>query len=169
MHQKYVGPSNWEFLKRVKQHAGQKTVIGSGDLFSPQACIDMLRVTQVDGLSIARGAIGNPWIFQQTADLLNGRQISPPDVEEQRNVITEHFEIASTFYGEKKVCNTMRKFGIFYSELHPQRKAVRDAFIAVKNREQWLQVLKQWYSENAPGIFPVVENPNPLSVEKPAN
>jgi len=167
VHQKYVGPSNWEFLKRVKQHAGPKIVIGSGDLFSPQACIDMLRVTQVDGVSIARGAIGNPWIFQQTADLLRGQQISPPDVDEQRAVISEHFEIANSFYGEKKVCNTMRKFGIYYSELHPQRKSVRDAFIAVKTSDQWLQVLKQWYSENAPGLFPAVEKPNPLSEEKP--
>ena len=167
VHQKYVGPSNWEFLNRVKQHEGAKKVIGSGDLFSPQACLDMLRVTQVDGVSIARGAIGNPWIFQQTADLLNGQTISPPDVHEQRAVITEHFELANSFYGEKKVCSTMRKFGIFYSKLHPQRQAVRDAFIAVKNSDQWLQVLNQWYDENAPGIFPAVEEPNPLSEEKP--
>ncbi|WP_299466968.1 tRNA-dihydrouridine synthase [uncultured Gimesia sp.] len=165
VHQKYVGPSNWEFLKKVKQHAGERTVIGSGDLFSPQACLDMLRVTHVDGVSIARGAIGNPWIFQQTADLLRGQSISPPDIHEQHAVITEHFEIARAFYGEQKVCNTMRKFGIFYSELHPERTAVRDAFIAVKTAEQWLQVLKQWYRENAPGKFPPVEKPNPLSLE----
>ncbi|QDU06875.1 tRNA dihydrouridine synthase [Gimesia aquarii] len=167
VHQKYVGPSNWEFLKKVKQHAGTKTVIGSGDLFSPQACIDMLRVTQVDGVSIARGAIGNPWIFEQTAELLKGQLISPPDIYEQRAVITEHFEIARDFYGEKKVCNTMRKFGIFYSELHPQRTAVRDAFIAVKTAEQWLKVLEQWYGNNSPGEFPPVKEPNPLSVETP--
>lgn len=167
VHQKYVGPSNWEFLKKVKQHAGLKTVIGSGDLFSPQACLDMIRVTQVDGVSIARGAIGNPWIFQQTQQLMNGQPISPPDIYEQRAVIKEHFEIAQEFYGEKKVCNTMRKFGIYYSELHPQRKAVRDAFIAVKNSEQWQQVLEQWYGNNAPGTFPTVEEPNPLSVESP--
>lgn len=167
VHQKYVGPSNWEFLKTIKQRAGDRIVIGSGDLFSPQACIDMLRVTQVDGVSIARGAIGNPWIFRQTADLLKGHLISPPDAHEQRDVITEHFEIAREFYGEKKVCNTMRKFGIFYSELHPQRKEVRDAFIAVKTAEQWLQVLEQWYGDNAPGQFPSVEEPNPLSTEKP--
>ncbi|QDV53795.1 tRNA dihydrouridine synthase [Gimesia fumaroli] len=168
VHQKYLGPSNWEFLKQVKEHAGSNTVIGSGDLFSPQACIDMLRVTHVDGVSIARGAIGNPWIFQQTADLLRNQPISPPDVHEQRTVITEHFELARTFYGEKKVCNTMRKFGIFYSELHPQRTEVRNAFIAVKTAEQWLQVLEQWYQNNASGIFPPVEQPNPLSLEAPS-
>ncbi|KAA0141056.1 tRNA-dihydrouridine synthase family protein [Gimesia chilikensis] len=163
--QKYVGSSKWEFLRQVKQQAGDRIVVGSGDLFSPQACLDMLRVTGVDGVSIARGAIGNPWIFQQTERLLRGESITPPDVHEQRTVIAEHFELAREFYGEKKVCNTMRKFGIFYSELHPQRKAVRDAFIAVKTSDQWLNVLEQWYQNNAPGCFPPVEEPNPLSLE----
>ncbi|QDT88141.1 putative tRNA-dihydrouridine synthase [Gimesia chilikensis] len=163
--QKYVGSSKWEFLRQVKQQAGDRIVVGSGDLFSPQACLDMLRVTGVDGVSIARGAIGNPWIFQQTERLLRGESITPPDVHEQRTVIAEHFALACEFYGEKKVCNTMRKFGIFYSELHPQRKAVRDAFIAVKTSDQWLNVLEQWYQHNAPGCFPPVEAPNPLSLE----
>ena len=70
--QKYVGPSNWEFLRDVKRHAGSNTILGSGDLFTAQACLDMLRRTGVDGVSIARGAIGNPWIFQQVQALANG-------------------------------------------------------------------------------------------------
>ena len=61
--QKYVGPSRWNFLREVKQHAGSRVVLGSGDLFTPAACIEMLRQTGVDGVTAARGAIGNPWIF----------------------------------------------------------------------------------------------------------
>ena len=53
--QKYVGPSDWEFLAAVKRHAGERTVIGSGDLFSARACVDMLTKTGVDGVSVARG------------------------------------------------------------------------------------------------------------------
>ena len=41
--QRYIGPSRWEFLREVKQHAGSRTVLGSGDLFTPQACLDMIR------------------------------------------------------------------------------------------------------------------------------
>src|SRR5690606_1833266 len=55
--QKYVGPSNWDFLRDVKAHAGQRTVIGSGDLFTAEACLEMLEYTGVDGVSVARGAI----------------------------------------------------------------------------------------------------------------
>jgi nifR3 family TIM-barrel protein len=71
--QKYTGPSNWDFLRDVKQHAGSKTILGSGDLFTAQACLDMLSYTGVDGVSVARGAIGNPWIFEQARALAAGR------------------------------------------------------------------------------------------------
>ena len=73
--QRYVGPSNWAFLAEVKRVAGERTVIGSGDLFSAEACRAMLDQTGVDGVSIARGAIGNPWIFSQTLALLAGEPL----------------------------------------------------------------------------------------------
>ena len=82
VHQKYNGPSSWDFLRRVKRHAGSRTVIGSGDLFTPQSCLDMLSYTGVDGVSVARGAIGNPWIFQQTHSLAQGKSVTVPSVME---------------------------------------------------------------------------------------
>ncbi len=76
--QKYVGPSRWEFLREVKRHAGVRVVLGSGDLFTPQACIDMLTQTGVDGVTAARGAIGNPWIFSQARALAAGEPLPAP-------------------------------------------------------------------------------------------
>ena len=76
--QRYVGPSRWEFLREVKQHAGTRVVLGSGDLFTPQACLDMLRETGVDGVTVARGAIGNPWIFSQARALAAGLPLPEP-------------------------------------------------------------------------------------------
>ncbi len=70
--QRYDGPSRWEFLRELKQHAGERCLLGSGDLFTAQACIDMLRFTGVDGVTVARGAIGNPWIFAEVRALLRG-------------------------------------------------------------------------------------------------
>ena len=63
--QRYEGLSSREFLREVKQHAGPRTVLGSGDLFTARDCLDVLRDTGVDGVTVARGAIGNPWIFEQ--------------------------------------------------------------------------------------------------------
>src|SRR5262245_47923716 len=70
--QRYIGPSRWEFLRELKAYAGNRVVLGSGDLFTAQSCLDMIRFTGVDGVTVARGAIGNPWIFQQARALAAG-------------------------------------------------------------------------------------------------
>src|SRR3954464_15500102 len=52
--QRYNGPSRWEFLRELKEMAGDRVVLGSGDLFSAQACLDMIHYTAVDGVTVAR-------------------------------------------------------------------------------------------------------------------
>jgi tRNA-dihydrouridine synthase len=153
--QRYEGRSSWTFLQEVKQHAGDRMVLGSGDLFTAQDCLDMFAQTGVDGLTVARGAIGNPWIFRQVRALASGQPLpSPPSLFAQREVILEHYRLAEELYGSKRCPAVMRKFGIKYSRLHPQAEQVRDAFVGVQNAEAWQQVLAQWYAEDEPGRWP---------------
>jgi tRNA-dihydrouridine synthase B len=155
--QKYVGPSRWEFLAEVKRHAGTRTVLGSGDLFTPQDCLDMLARTGVDGVTAARGAIGNPWIFAQAKALAAGLPLPhPPSLHQQREVIREHYRLAEQLYGPELCGRQMRKFGIKYSALHPQSLEVRDAFVAVARPGEWQTVLDRWYAEDLPGRHPTV-------------
>ena len=71
--QRYIGPSRWSFLKEVKAHVGKdKIILGSGDLFSAEDCLRMMLETGVDGVTVARGCIGNPWIFEQTRAIFEG-------------------------------------------------------------------------------------------------
>jgi nifR3 family TIM-barrel protein len=153
--QKYLGPSRWEFLREVKRHAGTRVVLGSGDLFTPQACLDMIRQTGIDGVTAARGAIGNPWIFAQARALAAGNPMpAPPTVHQQREVIAEHYRLAEELYGPAHFGKQMRKFGIKYSQLHPQMQAVRDAFVAVSRPEQLQSVLERFYAIDQPGRHP---------------
>jgi nifR3 family TIM-barrel protein len=152
--QRYEGISSREFLREVKQHAGSRTVIGSGDLFTAQDCLAMLAETGVNAVSLARGAIGNPWIFSQVRALAEGRAISTPSLHQQRDVIAEHFRLSETIYGPVHGCRVMRKFGIKYARLHPQFLQVRDAFVAVKQPGDWQAVLDRWYAEDLPGVAP---------------
>ncbi|MDZ4819431.1 MAG: tRNA-dihydrouridine synthase [Planctomycetota bacterium] len=150
--QRYIGPSRWEFLREVKQHAGERVVLGSGDLFTAQACVDMIRQTGVDGVTAARGAIGNPWIFSQAQALAAGLPLpAPPTLFEQREIIREHYRLAEQIYPVEVCGRQMRKFGIKYSRLHPEPLAVRDAFIRVRRADEWEAVLQQFYSEDLPG------------------
>ena len=115
--------ASWEFLREVKRHAGAKTVLGSGDLFTAQDCLDMMRETGVDGVAVARGAIGNPWIFEQARALVEGRPLPPPpSLHEQREVIAEHYRLAEEIYGWPRFGRHMRKFGIKYAQLHPRAR-----------------------------------------------
>lgn len=153
--QKYVGPSDWAFLAAVKRHAGTRTVFGSGDLFSAAACRAMLERTGVDGVSVARGAIGNPWIFRQTLAALAGRPIpGPPTIREQADVLREHWALAVDLHGEALAGRQMRKFAIKYARLHPRWLEVRDAFVAVKVNADWEGVLSRHYAADGPGRDP---------------
>lgn len=152
--QRYIGPSRWSFLKEVKQHIGSRVLLGSGDLFSAHDCLQMIRETGVDGVTVARGAIGNPWIFGQARALAAGEPLpNPPTVHEQRDLIWEHYRLAEQLYGAR--CGRlMRKFGIKYSALHPQGDDVRKAFVKVDQLEELRTVLDEWYSSDAPGYYP---------------
>ena len=143
--QKYIGPSNWDFLRDVKQHAGSKTILGSGDLFTAQACLDMFQITGVDGVSVARGAIGNPWIFSQVKALASGLPMPEPDLAEQRRVMELQFELCLQVSDGPQSLTTMRMFGMKFSQLHPQYANVRNAFASSKSIEDWSGVLDQWY------------------------
>ncbi|MEZ5942180.1 MAG: tRNA-dihydrouridine synthase [Planctomycetaceae bacterium] len=144
--QKYVGPSRWEFLKELKQHAGERVILGSGDLFTAEDCIRMIQETGVDGVTIARGAIGNPWIFQQCLALWNGELAIPsPTVLEQRHGIMRHAEMLKELYGPDRWVRKMCQFNFKYAPLHPEHETVRNAFATLRTDEQWQAVMDQFY------------------------
>ncbi len=154
--QRYIGPSRWEFLTEVQRHiAGRIRLLGSGDLFTAEDCLRMFRETGVDGVTIARGAIGNPWIFEQARALLAGRPLPPPPrLHEQRDLIREHFGLAEQIYEPKQCGILMRKFGIKYAANHPNYVEVREAFARAKTRADWDAVLDRFYAEDLPGVYP---------------
>lgn len=144
--QKYVGPSNWDFLREVKRHAGNRTILGSGDLFTASDCLNMLIETGVDGVSVARGAIGNPWIFSQVQALAKRQQAPIPDLVEQKRVLEMHWNLIESIGDAPRVHATMRMFGIKFARLHPEAEIVRNAFAISKTAEQWQRVLKEHYA-----------------------
>lgn len=162
--QRYVGPSRWEFLRELKEHAGSRTVLGSGDLFTAEACIAMMAATGVDGVTAARGAIGNPWIFRESRALMAGDPLPPPPtVREQGLVIAEHYALADELYGPEKCVRPMRKFGIKYSQRHPDALEVRQAFVSIQKPGEWRGVLEKFYQDDRPGR--PVEGPDDSACE----
>ena len=153
--QRYVGPSRWEFLRDAKEHVGDRMkVLGSGDLFSAEDCLRMIGETGVDGVTVARGAIGNPWIFQQAIALSDGLALpEPPNLHRQAAVIREHFDLCEQTYTVQRAPLLMRKFCIKYSASHPNHDDVRAAFVRLKTRDEFEDAIRRHYGVDGPGRY----------------
>ncbi|MEC7409343.1 MAG: tRNA-dihydrouridine synthase [Planctomycetota bacterium] len=153
--QRYIGPSRWSFLKEVKQHVGDRiNILGSGDLFTAQDCLDMIERTCVDGVTVARGAIGNPWIFEQCLALAKGNPLpEPPSLHRQAEVMREHFSLCESTYPENRAPLLMRKFCIKYSQSHPDHESVRLSMARIRSREDFEAVLSEHYSQDRAGTY----------------
>ena len=137
--QKYIGPSRWPFLTDLVGEYGHVdgfSIFGSGDIWTAADIFKMIRETGVSAVSVARGCIGNPWIFTQARALLRGDTDAgnrPPTIGQQRQVLLDHFELSAALHGERSASMMMRKFGIKFARHHHAADAVAKAFIAVKN------------------------------------
>lgn len=143
---RFSGKTDNGILKELKQKYPEKVIIGSGDLFTVQDAVRLLEDTGVDGFCIARGAIGNPWIFSELRTFFNGKKRpDEPTLQQQRKIIVEHFEQVCSLYPLKKAIPYFRKFLVGYCKRHPQRKKPQMAFLAAKSKEQLLSSIDRWY------------------------
>jgi nifR3 family TIM-barrel protein len=155
--QKYLGPSRWAFLADLTtRYAGcGVSLFGSGDIWCAADIFRMIRETGVEAVSVARGCIGNPWVFTQARATLAGDGAGasrPPTIAQQRAVLLEHFDLSVRLHGERSASMMMRKFGIKFSRHHPQGPDVAKAFIAVKSVAEWRAVLDAYYAGEGEGV-----------------
>jgi tRNA-dihydrouridine synthase B len=143
--QKYRGRADWAFLAEVKREFAARTVIGSGDVHAPADALRMMEETGVDGVAAARGAIGNPWFFEQARDLAAGRPPRRPALDEQRELIYHHFRLACDAYGPRRGLRVLRHFCLQYARLHPRRTDLRNALVAAQTEAEWRAVIDSFY------------------------
>lgn len=149
--QKYVGPSRWTFLRDLVSRRPDRVVFGSGDIWEVGDIFRMIAYTGVHGVSVARGCIGNPWIFRQARRLIAGdpEWASPPTIAEQREVLEQHFKLSVAVNGEQVASRMMRKFGIRFAAHHPRGEEVRKRMIGINGIGDWQAVLGGFYGVEA--------------------
>ena len=140
--QRFTGSAEWQFLSEVKKQFPRTIIFGSGDLFSVDTIRNNIKNTGVDGAVIARGAIGNPWLFSQ---LREGKDFVAPTLEQQGRVILKHFSLVYNFYEHGKAVRYFRKFTMGYCKQHPLRKKAQKALLSAKTAEEFLAAVQQWY------------------------
>ena len=144
--QKYLGPGKWEFLTDLVKRNPDKIIFGSGDVWTVNDIFAMLDVTGVHAVAVARGCIGNPWIFRQARQLIAGETPTLPSLNEQREALLEHFQLAVALHGERKASKMMRKFGIKFSVHHPHAEQVKLDFIKCASVMDWKSVIARHYA-----------------------
>ena len=107
----YSGVSKTELIGELKEEVSKYgvKVFGSGDLFSPEDAKNMFEKTGCDGIMFARGAMGNPFIFRQTKELLQTGKLSEISIEDKIKTAKKELALLCNAKGEKLGCLEMRK------------------------------------------------------------
>lgn len=117
-------------------------VIASGDIWSAQHAKKMFDETGCDGVLVARGGLGNPWIFQQIDAYINRQEIlPPPSTAEILNTIIKHMELCTTEHGEKNGIKIMRKFVGWYLKGKPYIRSIRQKIHTIKDKAELLALI----------------------------
>ena len=144
----YSGFADWSTLSELKRfmekHYPTIPLFGSGDLFTPAAAKEMLLTTGVDGVMFARGAMGNPFIFNQTRHLLStGEELPPPTLEERLETLKRHLTLLVEEIGEEDACRNMRKHAPLYLKGIPHASKAKQLIHQASTYAQYLAVAEE--------------------------
>ncbi|NLK94592.1 MAG: tRNA dihydrouridine synthase DusB [Clostridiales bacterium] len=141
--QMYQGKADWDIIRQVKE-AVNIPVIGNGDVFNYKDAKSLKEQTNCDGIMIARGSMGNPWIFQEIKRALNNEEPLNISAEEKINMCIKHYRLAIKYSGEYKGVREMRKHASWYLKGLPRSTDIRDSINRMENSEDVIKILEEY-------------------------
>lgn len=138
----YSGKADWDIIRQVKE-AVKIPVIGNGDVFSLEDAIAMKERTGVDGIMIARGAQGNPWLLRQVERYWETGEVLPlPTPAEKMATALEHFSLMRQHKGDHIALLEMRKHAAWYLKGIPHTTKIKNAINVEKDPEKLVELLE---------------------------
>ena len=149
---RYLGEAEYETIARIKQDVSIP-VIANGDLTTPEKSLEVLRLTNADGLMIGRGAQGRPWIFRELNFYLeNGTQKVPLDKNELRAIMLGHLNDLHRFYGEKRGVRVARKHLAWYCDKLANADEFRYQSVRVSSASEQLRLINEYFDRDDGGL-----------------
>ena len=142
----FKGSADWNSIAEIKEHLEKIPLIGNGDLQTPEQVVHAFKHYKVDGVMIARAALGRPWLFAQAAAALAGKPIPPePTLDEQRSCMLRHYDLVVDRFGPQKGTMLMRKFACCYAQSKHGARHFRTHVVRVETQEQFYQVVEKHF------------------------
>lgn len=150
----FGGIADWSWIADLKDYL-DIPVIGNGDVVDAKTAKKMLDQTGCDGVMIARGSYGNPWVFREVNYYLeNGFETTPPTLRERYNTMCYHLYRATELKGERKALVEMRKQFCWYVKGLPNIRILREQFNKLETLKEIIEIAHQWF--DSAGIDPDV-------------
>ncbi len=141
----FRGQADWERIAEIKSVLRRIPLIGNGDLDSPEKVVDAFRRYRVDGVMIARAALGRPWLFRQIQAALRGESVPPdPTLSEQREILLRHQRLTLERFGVDKGTILMRKYACCYAQGQPGARQFR-AYAAKATAEEFVELVERYF------------------------
>jgi len=139
----YKGEANWELIREVKENTRMKIpVFGNGDVSDPQSAKIKKEKYNVDGIMIGRGAIGNPWIFNQIKEYLNSNTLKDePKIAEKIEIVLTHLKLSIEWKGAKLGILEMRRHYSNYFRNLPEIKKHRTDLVQMEDYNSLVEKL----------------------------
>jgi nifR3 family TIM-barrel protein len=142
--QMYTGFSNHQAIRAVKE-AASVPVIGNGDIRCGADAKKMIEDTGCDGVMLARGALGNPWIYKEVEQYLEtGTLPPPPTVAEKATVLRDHFAVQRELYGDELACHLVRRVIHWFVKGASGSAALREKGNHVSTPEQFDALVREF-------------------------
>ncbi|MDD4464966.1 MAG: tRNA dihydrouridine synthase DusB [Desulfobacterales bacterium] len=116
-------------------------VIGNGDIQNARDAVDMMEQTGCDGVMIGRGAIGNPWIFEQVRRRLNAEPRFEADMELRFQTMLDYLGMSVKYFGESRACRMMRSRLSWFVKGLPGSSRFRQAISRISSRDQAMEFI----------------------------